>query len=198
MRMLDKSVMNRITNLAMVSGIIVAAVICLQALYLPSKAWLSAQLILSSWHHLRETGESIKPWPWADTEAIAKLTFADIDKEIIVLNGGDPTTLAFSVGAIAPFNQVMKEQPFVVSGHRDSHFNFISRLEVGQAIGVESNHNYQRDFTIVDTKIVSADDALGFIGHQQLLVLITCYPFDAISQDADQRYLVIAEPQESA
>ena len=54
----------------------------------------------------------------------------------MVLNGGDPTTLAFSAGAIAPFNQSTATKPFVVAGHRDSHFAFLEDIALKDVISL--------------------------------------------------------------
>ena len=99
-------------------------IICIHAAWLPTKAWLSQQLISASWQQMQHSSMPIKPWPWADTYALAELSFPRLNKDMVILNGGDPTTLAFSAGAIAPFNQPNAHTPFVVAGHRDSHFAF--------------------------------------------------------------------------
>ena len=110
------------------SLILTGSLVCLHASWLPVKAWLSQQLISYSWQQSIDLQQKIKPWPWADTYPIAELTFERLNKRVVVLNGGDPSTLAFSAGAIAPFNQPSSTQPFVVAGHRDSHFSFLDEV----------------------------------------------------------------------
>ena len=158
--------------------------ICIHASWLPSKAWLAEKLIYRSWQHLIETGETLKPWPWADTHAIASLTFARLKREIIVLDGGDPSTLAFSAGAVAPFNQPFNYLPFVVAGHRDSHFSFLQEVHMKDIISLADANNTTRlyqveSIDIIDTQTQELSTFAAEDNSNAELILITCYPFNA-------------------
>ncbi|SEL65215.1 sortase A [Colwellia chukchiensis] len=183
--------------LALVFGLLMS----LHASWLPAKAWLSQQLIYHSWQQALAAQEqgtaplAIKPWPWADTFALAELSVPRLAKNIVLLNGGDATSLAFSAAAIAPFNQSHAEQPFVVAGHRDSHFAFLQQLLLKDIINLTDVHGHQQSYQVTAIRVIDGTAAhLPLPANGAHLVLITCYPFQGITATADQRYLVIATP----
>lgn len=179
-------------NLLNKSLLLSGFLICLHACWLPAKAWLSQQLISYSWQQSQLNNQSIKPWPWADTFPIAQLSFQRLDQEIVVLNGGDPTTLAFSVGAVAPFNQVHGNKPLVVAGHRDSHFSFLKEVNMSDIISLTDKHGRSQLYQVVATEIVDASKgSLPLAEEEESLVLITCYPFSG-GNDNNERYVITA------
>ena len=213
--------MKAVRKLSASALVIVGTLLCIQASWLPFKAWLSQQLINHSWQqsmaaqkHLQAQQQNhaqdntsphnlnsynltkkiaIKPWPWADTYPIAELVFQRLDKSIVVLNGGDPTTLAFSAGAVAPFNQPNVTKPFVVAGHRDSHFSFLEDVTIRDIISLTDAQGQAQLFKVASIDIVDASAGqLSLIDNEQSLVLITCYPFSGIGNDSDERYVITA------
>ena len=203
-------------KLAAAALLIVGGLLCVQASWLPAKAWLSQQLIKHSWQqsisisimaqqkirgqdntnpHSLSKPIAIKPWPWADTFPIAELVFQRIDKSIVVLNGGDPTTLAFSAGAVAPFNQPAAIKPFVVAGHRDSHFAFLEDITIKDIISLVDVRGKMQHYQVESIDIVDATiGQFPLVADERSLVMITCYPFKGISNSADERYVITATP----
>tara|TARA_B110000438_G_scaffold299927_1_gene351102 strand:+ start:731 stop:1366 length:636 start_codon:yes stop_codon:yes gene_type:complete len=201
-------------KLAAVALLIVGGFVCVHASWLPAKAWLSQQLIKHSWQqsisimaqqkirgqdntnpHSLSMPIAIKPWPWADTFPIAELVFQRIDKSIVVLNGGDPTTLAFSAGAIAPFNQPAAIKPFVVAGHRDSHFAFLEDIAIKDIVSLVDARGKMQHYQVESIDIVDATiGQFPLVADERSLVLITCYPFKGITNSADERYVITATP----
>ncbi len=169
--------------------------LCLHASWQPTKAWLSHWLIQYSWQHYMATGKETKPWPWADTHALAELNFVQTNKQVVVLAGGDPTTLAFSAGAVAPFNQPEAVQPFVVAGHRDSHFSLLRDVQVDDVITVKDRLGELRTYHVTSLSIVDASEQLLSLENEQSLVLITCYPFNqfAINSNSNSNQRLIVE-----
>jgi len=195
---------NRLAKIAAKALVILGAVLCVHASWLPAKAWLSQQLIQHSWQQSlaaqpRQNSQgylrnSIKPWPWADTFPIAQLSFQRLRETIVVLNGGDPTTLAFSAGAIAPFNQPSSSNPFVVAGHRDSHFAFLEDILMKDVISMTDQDGKSQLYQVEAIEIVDASSGkLPLLGDDSSLVLITCYPFNGIGDDANERYVITAK-----
>jgi len=209
------------TKLTAAALLIVGGFLCVQASWLPAKAWLSQQLIKHSWQqsisimaqqqmqekqqqirsqdntnpHSLSKPIAIKPWPWADTFPIAELVFQRIDKSIVVLNGGDPTTLAFSAGAVAPFNQPAAIKPFVVAGHRDSHFAFLEDIAIKDIISLVDARGKMQHYQVESIDIVDATiGQFPLVADERSLVLITCYPFKGITNSADERYVITATP----
>lgn len=201
-------------KLAAVALLIVGGFVCVHACWLPAKAWLSQQLIKHSWQqsisimaqqkirgqdntnpHSLSKPIAIKPWPWADTFPIAELVFQRIDKSIVVLNGGDPTTLAFSAGAIAPFNQTNANKPFVVAGHNDSHFSFFKAIMIKDFISLTDTNGRKQLYQVESIDIVDASAGyLSLPTDAANLILITCYPFKSINNQSNERYVITATP----
>ena len=148
--------------------------------------------------------QKIKPWPWADTYPIAELTFERLNKRVVVLNGGDPSTLAFSAGAIAPFNQPSSTQPFVVAGHRDSHFSFLDEVFMKDIISLADKHGQSQLYQVEAIDIVDASTGeLPVLADDSSLILITCLPFTSIrntssntdrntDSNGNERYVITA------
>jgi len=183
------------------SLLITGSLLCLHAGWLPAKGWLSQQLISYSWHQTVDLKQESKPWPWADTYPIAKLSFKRLNKNIVVLNGSDPTTLAFSAGAIAPFNQVKSTQPFVVAGHQDSHFSFLEGVIMNDIISLADKDGQSQLYQVEAIDIVDASTGeLPVLADDSKLVLITCYPFINASNIvsnagnvSNERYVITAK-----
>ena len=172
------------------SGILLS----LHSLWLPAKAWLAHELIMDSWYKLLHSGKPLKPWPWADTHAIAKLSVARLNEERIVLLGADPTSLAFSVGALQPYHQINQNKPTVIAGHNDTHFSFLQELVMDDVISLTDeqgvNHLYQvEQIAIID----ESKESLQLATDEDNLVLITCYPFNSLSAGGSERYVITAK-----
>ena len=194
------------STIAFKALLLIGSLLCINASWLPTKAWLSQALISYSWQEAMtqqsqlqgnkttNTKVAIKPWPWADTFPIAELSFKRLNEDIVVLNGGDPTTLAFSAGAIAPFNQTNSAQPFVVAGHRDSHFAFLEDILMKDVISMTDQHGQSQLYQVEAIDIVDASSGqLPVLANDSSLILITCYPFNAIDNDTNERYVITAK-----
>ncbi|GAA5131540.1 class GN sortase [Thalassotalea piscium] len=194
--------------------LVVGSLLCIHASWLPAKAWLSQVLIKQSWQQSIAQQKSlinthkllgndlvntrkkvaIKPWPWADTFPIAELAFERLQQSIVVLNGGDPTTLAFSAGAVAPFNQTNSSKPFVVAGHRDSHFAFLENIIMKDVISMTDQNGRSQLYQVEAIDIINASSGqLPIPVNDSSLVLITCYPFNSLSDETDERYVITAK-----
>jgi sortase A len=80
----------------------------------------------------------------------------------------------------------------MISGHRDTHFRFLKELRVGEVVSLEYRGRLYR-YRISRSQIVDAREGripgpLPLTG----LVLVTCYPFDALEAGGPLRYLLIA------
>ncbi|MEH6384389.1 MAG: class GN sortase [Colwellia sp.] len=175
------------------SLLVIGSLLCLHASWLPAKGWLSQQLISYSWHQSIDLKQKIKPWPWADTYPIAELLFQRLNKRVVVLNGGDATTLAFSAGAIAPFNLTMSKQPLVVAGHRDSHFSFLDEVFINDIISLTDENGQNQRYHVETIDIIDASAGyLPILANDSQLILITCYPFTNTSINSNERYVITA------
>lgn len=180
----------------------IAAGICLMlAMYqlagasmIYAKAWLAPILVAKAYAQKVQSGELNKPWPWADTYPVARLEVPHMNIERFILEGDSGHAMAFGAGMAAG---VRPGEPglVMISGHRDTHFRFLSELREADDIFLdyeEQGYHYK----VVATAIADARD--GFVPTllpPQGLLLVTCYPFDAVVPGGHQRYVVVAERQ---
>ena len=160
------------------------------------KAFVAQQLLARAWDHTLNGGVEARPWPWADTWALGRLHVPRLDIEQIVLEGASGRTLAFAPGHLEGSALPGEAGTSVLSGHRDTHFDFLKRLEIGDEIEMETaqgRFGYRvSDLRVVDTR----STPLLLQRYRAELVLLTCYPFDVIATTGPLRYRVTAIPME--
>lgn len=163
-------------------------------LYMHAKAWLAQALIEQAWQHNREQGRaSARPWAWADTTAVARITFVEQARSMVVLEGDAGRVLAFGPGHRSGTGLPGGAGNSVVSGHRDTHFRILERVSAGQRIEVERLDGRSRTYRVSGARIVDARD-LGVAADRgrDELTLVTCWPFDAVAPGGPLRYVVSA------
>lgn len=165
-----------------------------QGLSIPVKAIAAQWLLQQAWERTLKTQQPMKPWPWADTWPVGRLLVPRhaID-QIILADAGGPS-LAFGPGKLSGSVKLGEPGGILLSGHRDTHFQFLQFLQEDDRIDVEwptgdrTSYTVQR-LTVVDsrhTRLANDPDSDG-------LILTTCYPFDAIVPGGPLRYVVRAE-----
>lgn len=162
-----------------------------QGAYIPAKAWMAQELMQRAWARAADGDANTSPWPWADTQPVARLLAADGHVELIVLSGGSGRTLAFGPGHLA--SSAMPGEPgnVVFAGHRDTHFSFLRDVEPGDAMIVELPDGRQFLYEVLGTDVVdSRRGSLLLDTEEQYLSLVTCYPFDALDAGGPLRYVV--------
>jgi len=181
------------TKVTMLMVMLVAIVIIMHSVWMPAKAWLSQQLIVYSWEQSQVTKQPSPPWPWADTTAIAKMDIARLNKSMVLLQGTDPTTLAFSAGVMHQYATLNSNRPFVVAGHRDTHFSFLQNLKIKDVITLNDIYGTKQLYEVESMEVVDSNDTpLLLAENDPSLLLITCYPFNAIRAGGSLRYVVRA------
>jgi len=167
----------------------------LNALYIPVKAVLAQWLLDRAWSASLQSGSmTVRPWPWADTNPIARLT-TEIDGELIdqlILSGASDRNLAFGPAHVLPSARPGNNGHVVISGHRDTHLRWLGRLAIGAQIVLESHENRQMYQTISSEIIDLAEQQLHLSLTEDLLTLVTCYPLDGVLPGTSERYLVHA------
>jgi sortase A len=163
------------------AGLVAGLLICLDALYMPAKAILAQRLLNHAWDTTKATGKVVKPWPWADTEPLARIIFPRQGKDYIVLAGSMGRTLAFAPGHITGTALPHELGHIAISAHRDSHFEVLRELTIGDLVGLETLTGELRQFRISRREVVdSRKSSLIIELNKTRLSLITCYPFDSI------------------
>jgi sortase A len=172
--------------------LIAAAGFLLDSLYIPAKAQLAQVLISRAFARSIEDRTPIKPWHWADTWPIARLTIERLGEDTYVLAGAHGSALAFGPGHLDGSALPGTRGVSVIAGHRDTHFRFLEHLEPGDVIRLQDVEGHWSSWTVNDMEIVDANvnPALLLTPGQDTLVLVTCYPFDAVQTGGSLRYIV--------
>jgi sortase A len=180
--------------------VVVSCLLCLgfwqfgHGAYIPAKAWVAQELMQRAWRRAEHGDTRPAPWPWADTWPVAKLSAKGGDIELIVLAGGSGRTLAFGPGHLSASALPGEFGNSVIAGHRDTHFQFLQVLKVGESLLFEMpdgrNHLYRiSSLDVVDSRRGS----IVLDTDQAMLSLVTCYPFNAVNAGTPMRYVVSAE-----
>lgn len=161
--------------------------------YIHAKA-LTAQVLLKyAWQKTLSGETEVRPWPWADTWPIARLIVPDHNVDQIVLEGDTGNVLAFGPGRMLWSEMPGEEGNTIISGHRDTNFQFLKEIRIGDTIIMETKDGVKNPF-IVENLIIEKDDNISLPLETDIssLTLVTCYPFNSITA-AKMRFLVIAK-----
>ena len=80
-----------------------------------------------------------------------------------------------------------------LAGHRDPHFSFLQTLNPGQPLAVQLADGSQQHFQISRQQVINSQHhPLHIPRDDQQLILITCYPFGALTPGGPLRYVVTA------
>lgn len=180
--------------------LVVACLLCFgfwqfgQGAYIPAKAWFAQALMQRAWDRTLDGEERAVPWSWADTWPVARLMARSGEIDLIVLAGGSGRTLAFGPGHLGASAMPGDNGNTVIAGHRDTHFQFLRQVEIGEMITVQSGDGVSHQFEVVALDVVdSRSGSLLLDTHASTLSLVTCYPFDAQEAGGPLRYVVTAE-----
>ena len=155
---------------------------------------MAQRLIASAWSQARDGGAARRPWPWADMRPVARLTVASRGVELYVLDNASPRALAFGPAHVGGTARPGTYGNSVLVAHRDTHFAFLKRVEIGDEMEVEMARGVRARYRVREVTIVDQGESrvLDEAGDPQL-TLITCYPFDAVRPGTALRYVVIAD-----
>ena len=158
-----------------------------------AKAGLAQHLLQRAWSRTLAGEANTKPWPWADTWPVARLIVPSQHIDQIVLEGAYGRTLAFGPGHVELVRPIGTASAIILTGHRDTHFSFLKRLQDHDVIELETAEGIRRRYRVQDSRIAdSRTDSIVTEQGQPRLVLVTCYPFDAIRTGGPLRYVVTA------
>jgi sortase A len=169
------------------------------AIFLGRGAWIFAKaqvaqvLLAHAWDATLRGERAVKPWAWADTWPVARLTVPRLGVEEIVLAGGSGEAMAFGPGHLGSSAVPGSAGNVVLAGHRDTHFRFLRDLEPGDEILLEAADRSRRRYFVAEAAVVDFRDRRPLAGDARpTLTLITCYPFDAVVPGGPLRYVIRA------
>ncbi|MDR2216372.1 MAG: class GN sortase [Nevskiaceae bacterium] len=175
-------------------ALLAAGLACAAAgLWIPVKAVMAQHLLDRAFTASLNTGHVVKPWSWADTWPVARVSVPRLGISVVVLAGDSGQALAFGPGHVNGTARPGEPGTAVFAAHRDTHFDFLDQLNHGDVIEVQRTDGVIAHYTVQRTAVVRWDrsgidpDEAG-----QHLVLATCWPLHATTP-GDQRYLVVAQ-----
>ena len=162
--------------------------------WLPAKAELAQQLLNRAWTRTAEGGEAVKPWPWADTHPVARLSLPGGGEPLTVLAGASGRNLAFAPALMDGSAEPGAPGVSVIAGHRDTHFRPLAALAIGDELTVERPDGSTLRYSVTALDVVdSARASLSLDADESIVVLVTCWPFDSVTVGGSWRYVVTAE-----
>ena len=158
------------------------------------KAVVAQALLERSWQLTKSHGNPVQPWPWADYWPVAQLKLPRAKSELIVLSGDSGSSLAFAPGWNTKSAKPGVQGVTVISGHRDTHFKILKDIEIGDLIDIVTPQGEAVKYQVETIEVV--DSRVATINTEQsgqTLVLVTCYPFEAVVTGGPLRYVVTAK-----
>ena len=158
------------------------------------KAKVAQYLLNNAWDKTIETGDEYEPWPGFDGYPILKLSIPKFKLKQIVLSNTSGQSLAFGP-SFHPETYLPKENKIIaISSHRDGHGYYIRDLKINDFVILEDKEDNKFTYKVKNFKIINVEDKdLQFNKKNSQLLLITCYPFDAVISGTNLRYIVFSE-----
>ncbi|MFB2779645.1 class GN sortase [Shewanella mangrovisoli] len=176
--------------------------------YMQAKAHFAQYLIEQAWAKTLIDGQSHKPWSWADTYPVAKLSIEQANRpnhfdgpasndSLYVLAGASGRNLAFGPALVLSSAPAGAQGNTVIAGHRDTHFAMLNGISVGRRLALQTATGKEIVYQVVATEVVHESQTEWIApSEDNRLTLITCYPFDALQGGAELRFVVQAIPVE--
>jgi sortase A len=185
--------MSRRWRLALAALLMLAAAgLAGQALWLQAKAVLAQHLIADAWAQSLRTGQPVKPWRWADTWPVARLSEPG-GRQHHVLASVSGEALAFGPGHHPASSQPGEAATVLLAGHQDSHFAFLQHLQPGDRLELQDARGRVHVYRVGQRQVVdSTQQPMRFEQGRPELRLVTCYPFASLQSGGPLRYVVSA------
>ena len=165
-----------------------------KASLMPIKAIIGQHYLEVAWKESLKSNKLSKPWKSADFYMIGELKVPKLKVSRVILNSVSGEAMAWSIGRVTNLNHALDKQPIILAGHRDSHMQFMSELNIGDKIELTMSDGLMTIYIISGTEVSDKPEvALSPVTlGSESLILTTCWPFNAM-KSGDQRYLIFAD-----
>jgi len=166
-----------------------------EGLKIELKARVAQILLQYSWHKTLTKGKNYQPWPSFDGTSILLLEIPNHNISQIVLKGNlSGQSLAFGPSFHEESFLPHEQKVTIISSHRDSHGFYIKKLKLGEEIRLQDQHKNWYSYTIDEFFIINVnEEQIVMENDSQRLLLVTCFPFDALRSASPYRYVVSAK-----
>lgn len=198
--------MSRFVSILILGLLVISVQTGMRAGWVVAKAGLAQVLLHYAWEHSVLLGRTVKPWPWMDTYPVARLVVKHTGAKHIVLQGTSGEAMAFGPARMqlpVPSNSAVTENSHLeippgliaIGGHRDTHLGFLEHLPLGEVVSLQHKNGKLTDYILESVTIVDVDsEELHIDTSADGLLLITCYPFDALVAGGPLRAVAFASP----
>ena len=165
-----------------------------KASLMPIKAIIGQHYLEVAWKESLKSNKLSKPWKSADFYMIGELKVPKLKVSRVILNSVSGEAMAWSIGRVTSLGNAIDKQPIILAGHRDSHMQFMSELNIGDKIELTMSDGVLTTYIISGTEVSDKPEvALSSVTlGSESLILTTCWPFNAM-KSGDQRYLIFAD-----
>jgi sortase A len=161
--------------------------------WIQAKASLAQVLIAKAWTRTLAGEGRVRPWPWADTWPVAKLTIPRLGIEHYILEGADGSAMAFGPGHAQGTALPGTTGNSVIGGHRDTHLAFLRQVRPGDVVVIQRPDGTRVNYRAASAEVMDRREVwvMEQAGPARL-TLVTCYPFDALRAGGPLRYVLLA------
>ena len=165
-----------------------------KASLMPIKAIIGQHYLEVAWKDSLKNNKLSKPWKSADFYMIGELIVPKLKISRVILNSVSGEALAWSIGRVNNVGSSSSRGPIILAGHRDSHMQFMSKLNIGDKIELMMTDGVLKTYEISQLEVTDRPELkTSFTSiNDEILVLTTCWPFNA-SRSSQQRYIVVAQ-----
>jgi len=164
-----------------------------KASFMPIKAIIGQHYLEAAWQESLRNNRLSKPWKSADFYMIGKLKVPKLKVSRVILNSVSGEAMSWGIGRVPNIGSSSNNQPIILAGHRDSHMQFMSQLNVGDKIELIMSDGVMKTFMISKMDVIDNPELImsSINLENESLILTTCWPFNA-SKSNHQRYIVRA------
>jgi sortase A len=165
-------------------------------LMLQAHAWVARSLLHTAWVRTQASGRQVKPWPWADTWPLARLSIPRLETEWIILANSGENTSRYALGHLESSVLPGEVGNSGVKVPKDIYFNSVISLRLGDILELESLQTGRWHYRVSAIYIVDKGNTKVLEPcSMRRLTLVSCYPCNKPGNN-NLRYVVIAEETE--
>ena len=182
-----------LVRMALIALCLAGLALMARGAWIPAKAAVAQILLDRAFTASLAAHRPVKPWSWADTAPVARISVPRLGKAQIVLDGGSGEAMAFGPTLLPAGAGAAEAGTTIVAAHRDTHFAFLQHLRIGDEILVEAISGDRRRYRVTGTQVVRWDRfAFRRDPVTPTLALTSCFPF-GVQTPGPLRYVVWAE-----
>ena len=165
-----------------------------KASLMPIKAIIGQHYLEVAWKDSLKSNKLSKPWKSADFYMIGELIVPKLKISRVILNSVSGEALAWSIGRVNNVGSSSSRGPIILAGHRDSHMQFMSKLNIGDRIELIMADGVLKTYLISQLEVTDKPELeiTNSSIKKDNLILTTCWPFVSL-KPGQQRYIIIAD-----